>query len=54
MTDPAAEIRRMYLEHCEACRQAGIPVPTVDEWVETLDRHVRERIEDGEAGDERY
>lgn len=54
MTSPTPdEIRAMYLAHCEACRQAGIPVPTVDEWVETLDRHVRERIEDEGPADER-
>ena len=44
-SDPALEIRRMYLAHCDACKKAGIPVPTVDEWVDTLDRHVRERNE---------
>lgn len=40
MPDPAAEFRALYLAHCEACRQAGIPEPTPEEWVQRIDEYV--------------
>ena len=40
--DPAAEFRAMFVAHCEACERAGSPVPTVDEWVEIVDRTSQE------------
>lgn len=38
----------MYLNHYEACRKAGIPEPTIDEWIARIEERIIERREDGE------
>lgn len=35
----------MYLEHCAACYEACIPVPTVEEWIARIDEAIAERQE---------
>lgn len=43
--DPAVEFRAMYLAHCEACRKAGIPVPTIDDWIARIEERIAEGME---------
>lgn len=31
------------MEHCAACRLAGIPEPTIEEWVNLVDEAVQTR-----------
>lgn len=49
--DGAAEFRAMYVEHCAACREAGIPEPTIEQWIAHLEERIAERQE-GLQGDD--
>lgn len=45
MTGGGAEFRAMYLAFCADCRRSGLPEPTIEDWISTIERHIEERQE---------
>lgn len=44
--DAAAQAHAMYLAHCAACERAGVPAPSPAQWVEAIDRMIRDGIDE--------
>jgi hypothetical protein len=44
MADGAEFFRDLYRAHADACRVAGVPAPTPQEWVDLANRQIREAL----------
>ena len=42
--DGAAKFHEMYVEMCEACRRAGLPVPKPHAWVAMIEGLIAESL----------